>query len=240
MSRNEYPLLTADEERRIAREYRRTQDRRLEDRLVRSQMRLVGKLAHEHAGHLEDIADLIQEGALGLVLAVRRFDPERGVRLSTYASWWIRAYVLRWLVANHRLVRLGKSTAERHIFHKVRGLRARLESAGLDAGVDELARHLDEDPDLVRDTLLRLERPEISLDAPAANDAAARRIDRLADRREPPDEQIADAELAGLVMREADAFRRCLSGRDRTLFEARWFEAERPTLKALGTRFGSS
>jgi RNA polymerase sigma-32 factor len=232
-------LLPPDRERALAREYRRTGSREIEDRLVRSQLRLVIRLANEYGNDDDSVEDLTQEGALGLLAAVRRFDPARGVRLSTYAGWWIRAYQLRWLVRNHRLVRIGKTAAQRRIFFNARGLRGVLESAGVQSGDRELARRLGVGENEVSETLERIEHEELSLDQPSLEDGQTR-LERLADDRIGPELEAEQAELHRLFDREASGFRASLKGRDRALFEARWLGDSQPTLASVGERFGVS
>jgi RNA polymerase sigma-32 factor len=234
-----FQLLDAAEERRLFLDYRRKHDKALEDRLVRSQLRLVAKLAREYARDEDDVAELIQEGSLGLLHAVRRFDPAHGTRLSTYAGWWIRAHQLRWLVHNHRLVRLGTTAAQRKLFFNLRGEQGRLEAAGADAGVDALARRLHVDRATVEQTLRRLNANDLSLDAPGRDEQAAA-IQRLPDTHPLPDVLVEAAERARIVAEEADRFRHTLRGRDLFLFERRWLTDEPATLQALGDQVGVS
>ncbi len=236
---NPLPLLSPELEKSLVLDYRRTRDRRIEDRLVRSQLRLVAKLAHEYAPRRGDVDDLMQEGSLGLIQAIRRFDPDRGVRLSTYTAWWIRAYQLRWLVVNHRLVRVGTTAAQRRIFFNARSARRRLSAAGVDDSA-ALARHIGVGGDELEKTLRRIESREISLDQPVREGDEATRIEQLVDEETATDERVAAAELGGLVAREAARFRASLSGRDRTLFDARWTGATQPSLKSIGERLGVS
>lgn len=111
-------MLSRQEEQALARELRRTGDRRTADRLVRANLRLVVKIAGEYATNAESMQDLIQAGCLGLVVAVGRFDPDRGVRLCSYAAWWIRAEVLRHLAENVRLVNVSRTRAGRQQFFR--------------------------------------------------------------------------------------------------------------------------
>jgi RNA polymerase sigma-32 factor len=224
MTRND--PLTRDEETRHVEEYRRTGDRRIEERLVRSQLGLVWQLARSHRASGIDVEDLAQEGALGLVHAIRRFDPARGVRLSTYASWWIRAYQYRHLLHNHRLVRVGTTQAQRRVFFRLAAVRARLEAAGLEATPERIARILQVDADTVRELVPRLVARDASLDAALpTSDVSA-------------DDEVGAHELASLLRQERERFRAGLDARRRTLFDARWLDDEPPTLKAMGDRLG--
>jgi RNA polymerase sigma-32 factor len=232
--------LTAEQELALFAEYKANAAPELEDRLLGSQLRLVIKLAREVAARREDVDDLIQEGALGLIQGIRRFDPSRGARLSTYAAWWIRAYQFRWLLANHRLVRVGTTTAQRRIFFNARSARQRLSAAGADDSATALARRLGVSDDELEETLRRIDHKELSLDQPIYDGDGSTRMERLVDERNRPDERVAAAELERLVRREATRFRDSLSGRERALFDARWTCEEQPTLQEMGARFGVS
>ncbi|MGC4063742.1 MAG: sigma-70 family RNA polymerase sigma factor [Polyangiaceae bacterium] len=111
-----HALLSADEEKRLAEEYTRTGNVDIAARLVTANLRLVVKLAYEYRRACRNIMDFDQEGNIGLMQAVRRYDPYRGVKLSSYAAWWIRAYMLRYILNNWRLVKLGTTQAQRKLF----------------------------------------------------------------------------------------------------------------------------
>src|SRR5689334_20727818 len=125
-------LLSRTEEQRLIAEYQRTHDRRIEEQLMRSQVGLVWRLARSHRLAGPELEDVVQEGMLGLLQAVRRFDAALGVRLSTYAAWWIRAFQYRYLMRNHRLVRLGTTQAQRRMFFRLNAVQTRLEAAGIE------------------------------------------------------------------------------------------------------------
>lgn len=228
-------LLSAEDEHRMAVEYQRTRDPRLEERLVRSQLRLVTHLARKLRTAERDCEDLVQEGALGLLTAVRRFEPDRSVRLSSYAALWIRAYQLRWLMANHRLVKVGSSREERRLFWNLRSTASRLASAGIDPTTTELAHALDADEADVSQMSARLFGGDRSLDAPTGE--RSRLSDRLAARDAGPDVQTEQHELEEIVRAEASELRSTLALRDRSIFDARFSEDAVP-LSSLGERFG--
>jgi len=122
--------LERDEEHELAVEYGRTHDPKIARKLVTANMKLVVKLAHEYSRAHRNLPDLIQEGKVGLVQAVEKYDPNRGVKLSSYAAWWIRAYMLRWLLQNARIVRLGTTATQRKLFFNLRKEKAKLERMG--------------------------------------------------------------------------------------------------------------
>src|SRR4029077_13572218 len=121
-----HPLLTAEETHALAVKFGETQDPAIAAHLVTANMRLVVKIAYEYRRAYKNIMDLIQEGNIGLMQAVKRYDPYRGVKLSSYAAWWIRAYILRFILNNWRLVKLGTTQAQRKLFFNLNKEKARL------------------------------------------------------------------------------------------------------------------
>src|SRR5207237_1324099 len=136
------PLLTREEEHRLAVKYRETADPQAAYRLVTANLRLVIKIAHEYRRAAFSLLDLIQEGNLGLLQAVRKYDPYRGVKLSSYAAWWIRAYILRFLMDNWRMMKLNTTQAQRKLFFNLRKEQQKLLAEGFDAGPKLLAERL--------------------------------------------------------------------------------------------------
>src|SRR5213076_2191000 len=137
-----HPLLTRDEEHALAIRYREQGDLAAAARLVASNLRLVVKLAHQYHRNPLALLDLIQEGNIGLMQAVKKYDPERGVKLSSYAAWWIRAYILRFIMDNWKLVKLGTTEAQRKLFFKLRQEQERLTAQGFDVTPKLLAERL--------------------------------------------------------------------------------------------------
>lgn len=232
--------LTYEEEQQLFADLRRTGDKKLEDRLLRSQLGLVGRLTQRYRLRGIDPNDLFQEGALGLLQAIRRFDPSRGLRLSTYAAHWIRAYEFRYTIANFRLVRIGTTQAQRKIFFRLAALRARLSAAGLEPTAERLASILGVDAACVSETEARLGSGEVSLDAPIRDDSDRTRLDVVTAAQIAADDAMGDEEAAAIVRDERDDFRASLKPRWRTLFEARWLDEDAPTLKEMGDRLGVS
>jgi RNA polymerase sigma-32 factor len=232
--------LTRQEERALVESYRQTHDRRLEERLLRSQIGLVHVLAGRHATDTMEREDLVQEGLMGLLKAIRRFDPARGVRLSTYAAWWIRAYQSISIIKNHRLVRVGTTQLQRRLFFRLRRVRAQLLASGIEPTPERLGLLVGARPAEVLEVAARLDAHEVSLDAPAHSE----RPGSLGERMAAPDPRVDELAMAheseGIVRQEREQFRTTLSGRQRELFDARWGGDEAPTLQALGERYGVS
>jgi RNA polymerase sigma-32 factor len=240
-----HPLLTREEEHALAVQFRETGDRQAAYRLVTANLRLVVKIAHEYRRAAFSLLDLIQEGNLGLVQAVQKYDPYRGVKLSSYAAWWIRAYILRFLMDNWRMVKLGTTQAQRKLFFNLRKEQDKLLREGFDPGPKLLAERLNVTEQDVREMDQRLSNDEFSLDAPVqgAEDSRQTHLDRLAQPGVAPDEQLADEELRRIFKEKLDAFGRTLTNdKDRFLFEHRVSpqSGEQMTLQEVGDKYGFS
>jgi RNA polymerase sigma-32 factor len=235
-----YPLLSRDEELRISREYVRTQDPKLAYRLVTANLRLVVKIAWEYRRAAFNILDLIQEGNVGLMQAVRKFDPERSVKLSSYAAWWIRAYLIRYLMDNWRMVKLGTTQAQRKIFFNLRKEKDRLAAEGFEPTSRLLAERLDVPEQDVVDMDVRMNGGELSIDAPVGDDGQSTIADRLAEGGPGIDDTLGEREIADVFKRELAFFARDLKDKERYLFEHRLVADEPMTLQEVGDHYGIS
>ena len=237
-----HPLLPREEEDRLARLYRGTGDLDAAARLVSANLRLVVKLAHEYHRNPLALLDLVQEGNIGLMQAVKKFDPDRGVKLSTYAAWWIRAYILRYIMDNWKMVKLGTTEAQRKLFFKLRQEQERLLKQGYEATPKLLAERLNVTEQDVVEMDQRLGPDELSIDAPVGEDSDETRGDRILPASGFPaaDERLANEELKRLFRDKLDAFGRTLEGKEKYIFEKRLTADEPMTLQDIGTHFGFS
>ncbi|HVY45837.1 MAG TPA: RNA polymerase factor sigma-32, partial [Minicystis sp.] len=237
-----HPLLTPDEEKRLTTEYAKTQDPRLAMRLVTSNLRLVVKLAYEYRRAYKNIMDLIQEGNIGLMQAVKRYDPYRGVKLSSYAAWWIRAYILRFILNNWRLVKLGTTQAQRKLFFNLNKEKAKLSAMGIEPTAGEIARRLSVDEKEVVDMDRRLASGEASLDAPVGDTdgRSVSRLELMPSGSSGPDTALEAREMGELVHDRMERFRETLKGKDVEIFDKRMVAEEPLTLQELGDEFGIS
>jgi RNA polymerase sigma-32 factor len=239
-----YPLMTREEEHRIAVEFVETGDPRLASQLATANLRLVLKIALEYRRSNRNLLDLVQEGNLGLLHAVHKYDPRRGVKLATYASWWIRAYVLKFILSNARLVKLGTTQAQRRLFFGLRRERARLEGRdGQAVDTRQLAAAFDVSEKEVVDMERRISSCESSLDWPSrGSDADGRPRGDVVSAEETlrPDVQSEAHEFRAVLLRELQTFRSTLTGRDAEIFEGRLMCEEATTLAEIATRFGVS
>jgi RNA polymerase sigma-32 factor len=208
-------------------------------RLALANLRLVVKIAMEYRRTWTNVLDLIQEGNLGLVQAVERFDPYQNVKLSTYAAYWIRAYILKYLIDNIRLVRMGTTRAQRKLFFRLNRERRALEAQGFAAEPRLLAERLDVPEAEVVAMQQRLAEPELSLDAPLSRDPDASPFgDFVAAPGESAEERVGDSELRRVFLDHVRAFTQTLSERDRRVVEARILSEEPATLQEIGDEFG--
>lgn len=238
---NAYPLLSREDELALAREYRATGDPKLAYRLVTANLRLVVKIAWEYRRAAFDLLDLIQEGNVGLVQGVKKYDPERGVKLSSYSAWWIRAYIIRHLMDNWRLVKLGTTQAQRKLFFNLRKEKERLAAQGFTPEPKLLAERLDVSEQDVIDMDRRLSSDDLSLDTPVTSGDSPLTIgDRLEAGAAPVDDQLAEAEIASAFKEKLTAFASTLKDKERFIFEKRLVADEPLTLQEIGTHYGVS
>lgn len=237
-----HPLLTPDEEKRLTTHYAQTGDVATAARLVTANLRLVVKLAYEYRRAYKNVMDLIQEGNIGLMQAVKRYDPTRGVKLSSYAAWWIRAYILRFILNNWRLVKLGTTQAQRKLFFNLNKEKNRLTAMGIEPTSAEIARRLSVDEKEVIAMDRRLSSGEASLDAPVGDSEGrpVSRLETLPSQATSPDAAFEALEMGQLVQERLARFRETLAGKDVVIFDKRMAADEPLTLQELGDEFGIS
>ena len=237
-----HPLLTADEELALARAFRETGDKRAAHTLVTANLRFVVKVASGYRGYGLRLPDLIQEGNLGLMKAVQKFDPDMGIRLVSYASWWIRAYIQAHVLQSWSVVKLGTTQAQRRLFFALGRTRRELSRAG--AGADDdlddrVARRLRVSTDDVREAARRMEQRDQSLDAPSPGGDSSP-VDRIASGDDLQDERLSCARESDRVRRGVTDALACLDDRERTIIEQRFMADDPASLQDLGTRLGFS
>jgi len=233
--------LSREEEHRLAVALQEEGDVDAARRLVLANLRLVVKIAMEYRRAWTNVLDLIQEGNVGLLQAVRRYDPYQGVKLSSYAAYWIRAYILKYLLDNIRLVRLGTTRAQRKLFFRLNKEKRALEAQGFEVEPRLIAERLDVSEDDVRDMEQRLAEGDLSLDAPVQReDSSATFGDFLAGDDESVEGRVADRELRRVFLEKVQDFVTGLDDRDRQIVEQRILAEEPRTLQEIGDEFGVS
>ena len=235
-----FPLLGREEEIEIAKRYTKHHDPADAYRLVTANLRLVVKIASEFAHASRNLLDLIQEGNVGLMEAVRNFDPYRGIRFPSYAVWWVRAYIYRFLINNWRLVKIGTTQAQRKLFFNLRKETARLEAEGFTAQPLLLAQRMGVKESEVREMQERMAHSEVSLDQPAREDDAVQLLDVIPDSGDTPEEAAAHDEWRNFAHEKIDQFAATLKDKELEIFRSRLLSEDPPTLQEVGARFGIS
>lgn len=241
------PFLEREEERRLAEQWKERQDQEALHRLTSAHMRLVIALASRFRHYGLPMADLIQEGHVGLLEAAARFEPERDVRFSTYATWWIRASIQDYILRNWSIVRGGTSSAQKALFFNLRRLRARLTRAGEDRMSEEVYSEIAEAIGVsLKDVATmdaRLSGPDTSLNAPVSDadgGVAAERMEFLVDDGPLQDETVGGAIDAERRVGWLQGALEVLNERELRILKARRLDEEQATLEALGDRLGIS
>jgi RNA polymerase sigma-32 factor len=236
---SKYPLLSREEEKALAIRVQEHEDREAAQQLVLSNLRLVVKIAMEYRRVWTNVLDLIQEGNVGLLQAVKRFDPYRGVKLSSYAAYWIRAYILKYLIDNIRMVRVGTSRAERKLFFQLSRARRELEKQGFRAEPRLLAEHLDVEEKDVVDMERRLAESDLSLDAPVRRDGDSAPLgDFLADSGSSAEDAISNEHLRKTFLSHVRSFSKNLDERESRILQERILAEQPKTLREIGDEFG--
>ncbi len=233
--------LSREEEHRLAVLYHETGDREAAYRLVTSNLKLVVKIAMIYHKIYRNLLDLVQEGNLGLMQAIRRFDPSRGTRLPTYAVWWIKAYILKFLLDNSRMVRIGTTNARRKILMNLSREKRELEAKGIVPTTQLLARNLGVEEQDLLEVQQGMTGPDISLDAPVGNsDTDIRYEDTLNLMEQSVDDKIAQTEFRHLLERKFEEFADTLSEREKIILNRRLIADEPQTLQQIADIYGIS
>lgn len=237
-----YSVLDAESQRELAVRYRESGDVDAARQLVTSNLRLVVKIAYDYRRAYRNVMDLIQEGNIGLMQAVKKYDPYKGVKLSSYAAWWIRAYILRFILNNWRLVKLGTTQAQRKLFFNLSKEKARLSAMGIEPTAENIAERLEVSVDDVNSMDRRLSAGEMSLDTPVGGDdnKSQSRVDLMPALGGRVDELLADEELGRMLHAELHHFGETLKGKEHRIFYERLMADDPRTLQELGTDFGVS
>jgi RNA polymerase sigma-32 factor len=244
---NRFPLLSVEEEQRLARIFRADGDTRAAHRLVTANLRFVVKVAYEYRSYGFRMADLIQEGNIGLMKAVQKFDPDKGIRLISYAVWWIRAYIQNYILKSWSLVKLGTTQAQRKLFFSLARTKRELDKLSVEHGVDsdgqdasKVARKLRVKPTEVREMEQRMEGRDLSLDAPMGEDGSYTHVDFVVAGGTGQDDELSGAQEQQLLSGKVGEALAHLDSRERYIIEMRVMSDRPLTLKELGEHFGFS
>ena len=232
------PLLTPEEEKELTSRYRKTSDPDIAYRLVTANLRLVVKIALEYQRQWTfNLMDLIQEGNLGLMQAVKNYDPLKGVKLSYYASYWIKAYILKYIMDNWRLVKIGTTQVQRKLFFNLQKEKNRLEKLGFSPGPARLAEAFNTTEENVIEMEQRLGDWEPSLDQPVGESWKETRGDLLSADRQLFDTTIADHEMQKIFSQKIREIKDQLDNKEIELLEKRLLSENPLTLQEIGDKY---
>lgn len=236
-----HPILTPEEEHEYAVRFREEGDREAAEKLVTSNLRLVIKIAFQYHRQWANVLDLIQEGNVGLVEALTRYDPYRDVRFSTYAQHWIKAMIRRFLLDNIRLVRFGSTRAGRKLYYQLNKERDRLIAEGLPPTPRLIAERLGVKESEVHLVDAQLRAPAMSLDSPAGDEGRPLGETVAAPEARSPEDEAARLEMGSRLKVTLGAFADALvDERERIIWTERLISNDPASLASLGTRFGVS
>jgi RNA polymerase sigma-32 factor len=232
---NQFPLLTQEEEFKLATRYRKDNDIEAAQKLITSNLRFVVKVAFEYKSYEVKLLDLIQEGNIGLMMAVKKFDPYKGYRFISYAIWWIRAYIQNFIIKTWSLVKIGTTQAQKKLFYKIGKVRKALESdPDNDKKYDVLADDLDVAKEEIMEMEQRMSARDLSLDAPFDEDHELTPLDLLQDGSVNQEEAlIVEQEKKILETEVVDAMKR-LNEKEAFIIKNRIMAESPLTLQEIG------
>jgi RNA polymerase sigma-32 factor len=238
---SQYQLLTRDEERELGIRVQEQNDPDAAYILVTSNLRLVVKIALEFQRvWMQNLLDLIQEGNIGLMQAVKKFDPYKNVKFSYYASFWIKAYILKFIMDNWRLVKIGTTQGQRKLFFKLKKEKQKLIEQGFEPKPKLLSQRLGVSEREIIDMDQRLDGWDVSLDSPLKEDSDTERIEFLSTEAASAEERVAKKEMESLLHQKIAEFRKQMTERELVIFDERIFSDSPVTLQEIGDRYGIS
>ncbi|MBN2372378.1 sigma-70 family RNA polymerase sigma factor [bacterium] len=232
-----YPALTREEEHKLAIRFWKYRDKEAAFILITSSLLMVVKLIMKFRTRQQNLFDLIQEGNIGLIEALKRFDPYREVRFSTYASWWVRAYVLKYLLDNWKMVKIATTNKKRMLFYNLKKEMSRLESMGIYPGPKLLAERLGANEGEVVEMAMNIEQADVSLDAEHDEDKGTSLIDMLAYDGVSTEDQTAREQFLRIINQKIEEFKKGLSEREKAILTERLLAEKPATLQDIADRF---
>jgi RNA polymerase sigma-32 factor len=236
-----YPLLSREDEMDLAIRYREKGDSEAAYKLITANLRLVVKIAMDFQRYwIQNLMDLIQEGNVGLIKAAKKFDPYRGYKFSYYASFWIKAYIMKFIMDNWKLVKIGTTQVQRKLFFNLRKEEERLAAQGIEVSPMLLSHRLDVKESEIVEMDRRLNSWDMSLDSPLKDDSEDTYKSFLPSGDLPVDDQIADQEAKAILHDELMFFGEQLEGKEAVIFDKQLLGEEPMTLQEIGEKFGIS
>lgn len=238
---SKYELLTREQEIELGRRVQEEEDSEAAYTLVTSNLRLVVKIALDFQRvWMQNLLDLIQEGNIGLMQAVKKFDPYKNVKFSYYASFWIKAYILKFIMDNWRMVKIGTTQGQRKLFFKLKKEKQKLIEQGFDPKPKLLSERLGVSQREIIDMDQRLDGWDVSLDAPLKEDSDTERIEFLNSETDSAEDILGNKEVEKLVHEKVAEFKKTLSDRELEIFELRIYSDEPLTLQEIGEKYDIS
>ena len=236
-----YPLLSRKEEETLTKAYYETRDPKLASRIVTANLRLVVKIALDFQKFwMQNFSDLVQEGNIGLMQAVKKYDPYKGVKFSYYSSFWIKAYILKFIMDNWRLVKIGTTQVQRKLFYNLRKEKSRLLALGFEPVPKLISDRLNVSEKDVIDMEQRMGSWELSMDAPVKEGSEDKYLDFFSTDEMAIEDDVAREEIKASLKDHLSAFKEQLQGKEQVIFEERLLNEEPKTLQELGNIFGVS
>ncbi|NMC63350.1 MAG: RNA polymerase factor sigma-32 [SAR324 cluster bacterium] len=236
-----YPQISKEEEFNLAVRYREHSDLKAAYKLVLANLWLVVKIARDYEAAARNVLDLIQEGNIGLMEAVKNFDPYKDVRLPSYAIWWIKAYIIRFIIANWRLIKIGTTQAQRKLFFNLKKEKERLEREGFSPMPKLIAERLNVRESDVIEMEQRLSLPEMSIDAPISQEDSDSNLGSIIPSGEMDAEEILSRkQTKELILSSLNEFSSVLNEKEAVIFRERLVGEEKATLHDLAERFSLS
>src|SRR5438132_5094327 len=235
-----FSLLSREEEHHLAVDYKEYGNVEAAYKLVTANLRLVVMIAREYQQGFKNLLDLIQVGNMGLMEAVKNFDPYRGVRFPSYAVWWIRAYMIRHIMNDWRMVKIGTTQAQRKLFFNLQKEKEKLEAEGITPGPKLLAQRLNVKEDEVVEMEQRLGSRDLSVDMPMGDDDEATLLNFLPDDKQSPEEQFAETQYSDLLREKMELFAKNLKDKELVIYRERLLNEEPLTLREIGEKYGIS
>ena len=235
-----FPVLSREEEHKLAVDYKEYGNLEAAYKLVMGNLRLVVMIAREYQKAFKNLLDLIQEGNMGLMEAVKNFDPYRGVRFPSYAVWWIRAYIIRYIMSDWRMVKIGTTQAQRKLFFNLQKEKEKLEAQGITPGPKLLAQRLNVKEDEVIEMEQRLGSRDLSVDVPIGEGDEATLLNFLPDDRQNPEEEFADTQYRQVLREKMAQFAKSLKDKELVIYRERLLNEDPQTLREIGEKYGIS
>ncbi len=242
MEINKYPILSKEEEQRLIEAYKKRNDHEAARKLLMSHLRLVVKIAFEYFNkYYCGLFDLIQEGNVGLLMALKKFDPAKGVRFSTYAQWWIKAYILKYLMDNYSIIRIGHSRVEKRLFYSLKKVKEQLYKMGFDPDNPKLLAEITgEDEKDVIEMNKRLTEAVLSLEQPGSEFENRAILDTVESDEGSVEKQVIDKELYENLKSKFNEFYETLNEKERAIWDKRLLADNPVSLQKIGDEFNIS